>query len=259
MKLLQISILIIITLLSAGILNNMMISNKIIKVPSYIYMYVYIGLSLLMITTKPFWVILIINLLLILLYRELIQLAGTNNKTNLFNSGFFIGTMTIINFKFIIFYMLGLFALLYYKNLNWKSIVTQMTGFINPLILFFAFQMILYGDIISPQYNLEFTFANLNVSIIAWLVLILFSIKELYQSFYKKTIYSRKAFIVLNFILAIVFVQILLGNFADFIFLAILPFTIIISNYLIYFKYHRFRTFLLGLLFILFLFDNFII
>ena len=49
----------------------------------------------------------------------------------------------------------------------------------------------------------------------------------------------------------------MIGGDESIIYLSIMPLTIILTNYLIYTQYRKFRTFLLGLLLIFILFETF--
>ena len=82
---------------------------------------------------------------------------------------------------------------------------------------------------------------------------------EIVYNFHKKKIKSKQTFLIIGVITILSVFSALLWNFKQFAYLTITPITIIVTNYLIYTKYIRFRTFLLGLWIVLFLFEFFYI
>ena len=89
-------------------------------------------------------------------------------------------------------------------------------------------------------------------------VLIILAIRELYNNYYRKTEHAKKAFIILVIITLVIVLKSLITSW-KFIYLLNIPITILITNYLIYIKSIKVRTFLLGLLLVSFFLNSLII
>ena len=141
----KISILIFTTILNAVLLNQIIITNKIIIIPSYLFSALFIIISLPFINLENYWIIMISTFLFLLSYRELIQLKNPNDKKQrVFKSGFFMSLMIVIDINLIIFYLIPLFALLYYKEFNWRQMIIQCMGLGFSLIFYYIFMLLDY-------------------------------------------------------------------------------------------------------------------
>jgi len=202
-------------------------------------------------------------MLLIATYNEIIQCKNQYKKIIIFKSGLFIGLMIVIDLSFWIFYLLTLFGLFYYKEFNWKHFIIQLLGLTAPLVFYYNLK-ILDFEIINLMYtNQHFSSPSRDIlreypvflSMISFLLIL--AVHELYHNYYKKTETAKKGFILIFIITPIVMTNIILSHNLKFSYFLTLPITILIGNYLIYIKQVCFRTFLLGLLFLSFLFDTF--
>ncbi|MAQ70210.1 MAG: hypothetical protein CMD23_03855 [Flavobacteriales bacterium] len=254
---------IFISMFNAAFFNKIVVTNKLIKIPSYLFSLILIIVSLPMITHPSSLIILTTIILLIATYNEIIQFNNKNKKTTILKSGFFIGLMTTIDLNFWIFYLLILFGLFYYQEFNWRNFVIQLLGLILPLIFYYNLKLLDF-EFINLMYTQHYsTKPSLNIldeypvflSLLS--ILLILSGKELYNNYYKKTEHAKKGFIIILIIIPIVIVNIILYQKLQFGYLLALPITMLIGNYLIYVKQVYFRTFLLGLLFVSFLFDIF--
>ncbi len=254
---LKISGLLLITFLNGVLLNYYLIQHKTIKIPSYIISLVFIFFSLHFFDLNQYLYIAITLFLFTLIYIQLINFDNSKiSKRSIFNSGFFLALMTIIDINFIFFYFIILNALIYYSEITWKNFLTQLIGFIYPLGIYYILKILnldlpSIGLIMSS--SIERPLTNLSeypTLIFILFILITLSIIELYKNYYKKTEKSKKAFNLLFLITVFVLILSAVLLSLNFIYLLVLPFTIIISNYLIYMKHVKFRTFLLGLLLI---------
>ena len=260
----KISILIFTTIFNAVLLNQIIITNKIIKIPSYLFSALFIIISLPFINLENYWIIMISTFLFLLSYRELIQLKNPNHKKQrIFKSGFFMSLMIVIDINLIIFYFVPLFALLYYKEFNWRQMIIQCMGLGFSLIFYYIFMLLDY-TLIDYMYLSQDTAENnysifqqtpITLSLIGFLFIP--SGRELYNNYYRKTEHSKKGFVLIYFCTTLTLLYFMFSNNVYFIYFLVIPATIIIGNYLIYLKRRYFRTFLLGLLFIIFLFEFF--
>ncbi len=76
----KISILICATIFNAVLLNQIIITNKIVKIPSYLFSVLFIIISLPFINLENYWIMMTSTFFLLLTYRELIQLKNPNHK-----------------------------------------------------------------------------------------------------------------------------------------------------------------------------------
>ena len=248
---------------SAVFFNRIIVTNKLIKIPSYIFSLIFIIISLPIIFHPSSSVILITTILLIATYNEVIQFNSQYKKLIIFKSGFFIGLTTILDINFWIFYLLIFFGLFYYKEFNWRHWIIQLLGLVCPLVFYYNLKLLDF-HIINLMYTNQYSL-NPSPNILrehpiflsSLGILLILSVNELYNKYYKKTEHAKKGFIIILIIIPIIIIQMIFSHNLQFCYFIILPITILLGNYLIYIKQVYFRTFLLGLLFISFLFDIF--
>lgn len=250
-------------LCSGAFFNRIIVTNKLIKIPSYIFSVIFIIISLPIISHPSSSVILITTIVLIATYNEVIQFNSQYKKLIIFKSGFFIGLITVLDINFWIFYLLILFGLFYYKEFSWRHFIIQLLGLVCPLIFYYNFKLLDF-DIINLMYTNQYSL-NPSTNILrkhpiflsSLSILLILALNELYNKYYKKTEHAKKGFIMSFIIIPIIILQMIFSHSLQFCYFLTLPITILIGNYLIYIKQVYFRTFLLGLLFISFLFDIF--
>jgi len=250
-------------LCNAAFFNRIIVTNKLIKIPSYIFSVILIIISTPIIFHPSSLVIVITTILLIAAYAEVIQFNSQYKKLIIFKSGFFIGLTTVLDINFWIFYLIILFGLLYYKEFSWRHFMIQLFGLMCPLIFYYNLKL-LDVDIVNLMYTNQYS-ANPSPNILrehsiflsSLSILLILALNELYNKYYKKTEHAKKGFIMSFIIIPIIIIQMICSHNLQFCYFLTLPITILIGNYLIYIKQVYFRTFLLGLLFISFLFDIF--
>ena len=260
---LKIGAFIALIILNALIVHEVLISHKIIKKNSYFTVIIFILLSLPILKIENYWPIIIANFSLVLILNELLNLAESNTpKQHIFNASFLVGTICVIQIYLGIYYFLISFFLGYYKHNTIKNFIIQNIGFVAPFIIFYSI-----SSFILPDYN----FSNNNGPILnnspikyiasyaTMLCIITLACGELIYNFNKKKIKSKQLFLITGVIVILSFYPILIGHLNQFIYLTIMPITIVITNYLIYTKYIRFGTFLVRLWIVLFLFEFFYI
>tara|TARA_B100001250_G_scaffold83717_1_gene69092 strand:- start:728 stop:1522 length:795 start_codon:yes stop_codon:yes gene_type:complete len=251
--------LLLMILLNAFLINKAVIQHGVIKIPSYMVGLIFIVLSLPLIHLNLHWGVTISTSILILTYHEIINLSDSINiKKTVFKTGFFVGTLIMIDYHFIWLYLIIIISLPYYAQFNWRNCLIQLIGLIYPFGFYYSLSASNYHIPTTP-FDLDLSFNQLDYYFYDYypflfgiLILLMLSMIELYRNYYRKKENAKKAF---NFLFIFIIVIILKTLFLDnlkFIHLLIVPGTILIANYLIYSKHKKFRTFLLGLLFILF-------
>ena len=230
------------TFCNSAFFNRIIVTNKLIKIPSYVFSTIFIIISLPIIQQPLYWVILIITLLLIATYNEIIQFNSKNKKTIIFRSGFFIGLMTIVDVNFWIFYLVALFGLFYYNEFNWRHFIIQLLGLIAPLIFYYNL-LLLDFNIINLMYKNQYSADTSSyilrehpVFLCALSILLILGVNELYNNYYKKTEHAKKGFIISFIITVIIIGNTIFSNNVQFIYFLPLPIAILIGNYLIYIK-----------------------
>ena len=256
--------LLLMILLNAFLINKSVIPSKVIKIPSYMISLIFIILSLPLIHLTQHWGATISMSILILIYTEIINFTDLINiKKTIFKTGFFVGLLTMIDYHFIWIYLIIIMSLLYYSQFNWKHFFIQFIGFIYPAGFYYTLYLSNYNIPENPFRltasfdQLDHYFYDYHVFLFGILILFILSMIELYNNYYRKKENAKKAFNLLFVFIIFFSIQSLFLNSLKFIHLLIIPSTILIANYLIYTKHKKFRTFLLGLLFISFTFKFF--
>ena len=246
-------------MLNAIFLNRIMLVNKVVKINNYVFGIIFIIISLPLIHVQNYFMVNTLNLIMILIYGELIAFSDSNNTKRIFNSGFMIGLIGMLDYSLNYFYIIILLSLFYYNIFNWRNLIIQIIGFVCPLILY---SILIFLEYMSADFmhilNLSFNNTHLcffqhYIMLITISILIILATYELYNNYYRKTENAKKAFGLLIIIITIILLHSLAIVSWKFIYLLNIPITIIITNYLIYIKSLKFRTFLLGLLLISFL------
>ena len=227
---LKISAFIAIVVFNALILHQVLISHKIIKNINYLTMAIFILLSLPIMHIESGWIVISTNFLLVLILNELLNLAQSNNpQKQVFNAGFYVGIMWVIQFYLGIYYLLINFFLGYEKKHSTRNFIIQNVGFLAPIIIFYS---ILF--FIQPDYN----FLNKNEPLInnslsqyaasyaLMIFIITLAVIEVAYNFHKKKIKSKQTFLIIGVITILSLFPALLWNFKQFIYLSITPITI---------------------------------
>ena len=245
--------------LDAVLLNYSIVTNKTIKMPSYIISLVCVLFSLPLIHLNDYLDITISLILLTLTYNEIISLGdSTKARVGIFKSGFFIGIITLINFNFLSFYFIAFVSLIYYSQFTWKNLLAQILGLIYPSLIFYACYFLGYEISLYRFFdNTPYYFSNYTIYLLITFFFLILSMKELYHNYYRKTEKAKKAFNILFMISTLILIQTIVFKNLKFVYFSIIPLTVIVANYLIYIKHKKVRTFLLGLLIITFMLQIF--
>ena len=259
---LQIISFVSLIVLNAVILNQVLVHHAIIKKPNYLSIFIFSLLALPIIHIEDSWIIIIANFLLVFILNELFALSNSmEHQKKILNSVLLVGLMSIINFYFSIYYLLINSCLVYYRKYNIKNLIILNIGVSVPFVIYYSisyftnFNYILLNiDVINA--NSPF---NYKISYSLIILIVIIALKELISNFHKKKIKSKQAFILLGIITLLIISQIIIWGFMAFAYLSIIPITICVNNYLIYTIHTGFRTFLVGLWVIVFLFEFFYI
>ena len=143
-----------------------------------------------------------------------------------------------------------------FGNISFRIILSYLIGMLVPLIFYVCYLIMFEYDFpsfkVNFSYNLNLPALNKNELLkIFWLSIVflisLLSLHELYKWLYKKSLQSRKSFIIIFFYFILTFVF-FLDSF-KYGYLIIAPLSIIVGNYFTYTK----RRSLANILFLMFL------
>ena len=261
---LKFSGLVFMILLNAICLNRIIIINKIIKTPSYLSSFVFVICSLPLIHLLNYWAFTISTLLFILIYNEIVQFNDTMERPGgVFKTGFFLGLIILIDYNTVFLYPSILFALLHYRQFNRKNFLIQLIGVLYPLMFYYilgVFDYINSNLLYTQAHSFETMYSYFKMYptfLLIILTILLLSLYELYNNYYKKNEKSKRGFKMLLVIALTILTHALFAKSLKLLGFLIMPITITITNYLLYTKHKKFRTFLLGLLIVSFVFEIF--
>ena len=174
----------------------------------------------------------------------------------IFNSGLIIGLLSLIYPNVFIFSFMIIVTSLNFGNISLRVILSYLIGVVVPILFYVSYIIIFEYDF--PNYKINFLYdqklsvLNKNELLkIFWLSIVilvcLLSVYELYKWLYKKSLQSRKSFIIIFFYLLLTSI-LFLGAFKYGYFI-IAPLSIIVGNYFTYTK----RRSLANILFFMFL------
>ena len=174
-----------------------------------------------------------------------------------FNASIIISILSFLNLNITFLIFLIIIAGINYSNLKFRGIIVVVIGLLIPYIIYFYLSLITEIPFNTPSLpKIQFielpSFINLHIFKLFYLTTILLisilGFFELYRWLYKKSIKSRKSFIII-FLYFILCSTLLFDNNYENLYYLITPLSIIVSNYFIYTK----NRFLANLLFFLLL------
>ena len=139
-----------------------------------------------------------------------------------------------------------------YSNLNWKNIWVSCLGIALPYFFYFIYTFLFDKIFIFPTFDtlklISFTdFNDFKTPKLIWIsiliIISLISFIELFKWLYKKSIRSRKSFLIIFFYFIISISLIICGGLKSWYFL-MTPLSVIIGNYFIYTKNKKIGNFL---------------
>ena len=147
---------------------------------------------------------------------------------------------------------------IYYSNLNWRNVCISCIGISLPYFFYYVYTFLFDRAFIFPTFEtLQLinspAISDLKIPKLIWLSIVLIisllSFIELFQWLYKKSIISRKSFLIILFYFIFSLLLIAFGGLKSWYFL-MTPLCVIIGNYFIYTKNRKIGNFLF-LLFII--------
>tara|TARA_B100001287_G_scaffold124310_1_gene104781 strand:+ start:8616 stop:9557 length:942 start_codon:yes stop_codon:yes gene_type:complete len=220
-------------------LNNMIYEKNVLKKESVVISFVYVAL------TAPFFKSIhlgIASLLILFLFSSMIDGYQKEQPfSQYFNSSFILGVLILFLPNLIFLLMLLYINGINYSNLNLRSILITILGLIIPYTFYCMYLFLFDKEIIIPfdfdTSILEVQNLTLTLYQKSWLIILfvisLFSFMELFIWLYKKSIKSRKTFMtIIWFFIITIFISFAFDY--RYIYIAMMPLTIILSNFFVY-------------------------
>ena len=233
-------LVIILVFLNAMKLNNIIYEKNVIRKNNLVVACVFLLLNALFINDF----LSLIHCYIILIFLDILFDSYQKKYpfSNFFNSGLIIGLLSLFFLNIITCYIIILVAGITFNNLNWRTFTASLIGLIIPFIFYFMFIFCLditnFSTLISSLLNTKQKILYSNSSFfmtISFVLSFCFSLIELYRWIYKKSIRSRKSFIVILSFLCVCIAIFIMSNYT-LLYFSIIPLSIIISNYLIYYR-----------------------
>ena len=224
-------------------LNNLIYEKDVIKKNNLVLAPVFLLLGTPFISHVDGWII----SFLLLFYLSALFSAYQKDRpfSQSFNANFLLGTISIFYSEILLLFPLIIVVFLTFRNMSFRSVIISLMGLMMPLLFYWGYTF-LFGVSFSfcfPTYSFVYpsipTMNNLTYAEILWHVLLafilLFSFLELLFWLYKKSIRSRKSFLViLSYFFLLMFIDVM-----DSYYLALTPIAVIVANFFVYSKRGR--------------------
>jgi len=234
-------------------LNNLTYEKDVIKKNNLVLAPIFLLLGTPFISNLDGWIISFV----LLFYLNTLFSAYQKDRpfSQCFNANFFLGSIGVFYSEILLLFPLIIVILLTFSNFSLRSFIISLMGLLIPL-LFYKTYTYLYGIEFSldfPMYSFSLpiipSIKAMSYAEIIWysilILIILFSFMELFFWLYKKSIRSRKSYvIILSYLLILIFIDV---NDSYYLFLS--PIAIITANFFVYSK----RPLLTEILFFLFI------
>ncbi len=235
-------------------LNNLIYEKNIIKKDNLVLGFTYILLCTPFYNTITHWVI----SFALLFYINCLFASYQKDYpfSYIFNASLILCILTFFAPEIIFLAPIIIIAGINYENLSLRSLIVMLMGFGIPIFFYFITLKLLNAPLYLPNFNgLEIMsipdYQTWKLSQKIWAIIVilvsLFSVIELFQWLYKKSIRSRKAFIIVLFYFISLFLIGLYNDEGCWYYL-LSPLSIIMANYFIYTKKRKIANLLFLLL-----------
>ena len=240
-------------------INNLIYEKNIIRKDNLVLGFVFLMLCTPFVNTVSEW---IISFFLLFFLNSILETYQKEYPfSQVFNAGIIVSIFSFICPNLLLLILLILISGISYSNLNWRNLCISCIGIAVPYFFYFVYAFLFDKAFIFPTFEtiqlISFTGINdLKIPELIWLsillIISLLSFIELFQWLYKKSIRSRKSFLIISFYFAFSILLIIFGGLKSWYFL-MTPLCVIIGNYFINTKNRKIGNFL----FLLFIISSF--
>lgn len=232
----------IITSFHALGINNLIYEKNIIKKDNLVLGFIYVLLSTPFYNAVGAW---FISFFLLFYINYLFESYQKDYPlSQVFNSSFILSILSFFEPSIIILLPLIIISGINFENLNWRSLLIIAVGIFLPYVFYYVYTKAFNLFFFMPEFtHLKLTppadYTKWSVIKKIWIGVLfitsLFSFSELFRWLYKKSIRSRKSFIIILFYFIFTCLIALCGTDESWYYL-LSPLSIIIANYLTYTK-----------------------
>tara|TARA_B110000003_G_scaffold271882_1_gene306781 strand:+ start:2230 stop:3009 length:780 start_codon:yes stop_codon:yes gene_type:complete len=233
-------------------LNNLIYEKNIIRKDNLVLCFVYMLLSTPYTNIINEWII-SFSMLFVLNYI----FSSYQKKfpfSQIFNISIIISVLSFISPNILLLSFFIIISSITYNQFNWRNLSVSFIGVCLPYFFYFFYTILFEKPFYFPEFNDPHLIKDLAIFSfpkLIWCCVILLvsccSFIELFKWLYKKSIRSRKSFLVIFLYLILIFVF-LVFNILQSWYLLMTPLCIIIGNYFTYTKHKKTANFLFILL-----------
>jgi hypothetical protein len=237
-------------------INNLIYEKNIIRKDNLVLGFVYLLLCTPFINTVSEWFASFFLLFFLNYILETYQKEYPFSQ--IFNATVILSLLSFVFPNLLSLALLVIISGINYSNLNWRNLVIACIGVSLPYFFYFIYTVLFNSQFTFPEFSALESISlplikTLALPKLIWictlLIISLFSIIELFQWLYKKSIRSRKSFLIIFFYLALTLLLVLFGGLKSWYFI-MTPLTVIIGNYFTYTKSRKVANFLFLMLII---------
>ena len=223
-------------------LNNLIYEKNIIRKDNFVLGFVYLLICTPFTNTLSEWFVSFFLLFVLNYIFETYQKEYPFSQV--FNAVFILSILSFIFPNLLFLMLLVLISGINYSNLNWRNLSIACIGLIIPYFFYFVYTVLFEKSFYFPEFSalerITFpTIYTLALPKLIWvctlLLISLFAFIELFKWLYKKSIRSRKSFLIIFFYFILTILLILFSGLKSWYFL-MTPLCIIIGNYFTYTK-----------------------
>ena len=223
-------------------LNNLIYEKNIIRKENLIIGFVYLLICTPFTNTLTEWIVSFFLLFFLNYIFESYQKEYPFSQ--IFNALFILSILSFILPNILYLAILVIISGINYSNLNWRNLSIGIIGLITPYVFYFLYTIIFGKPFDFPKFTNLILISLSDISSISlpkliWIFTLIItsciSFIELFKWLYKKSIRSRKSFLIIFFYFLLVFILLVFNGLQSWCFL-MTPLCIVIGNYFTYTK-----------------------
>ena len=239
-------------------LNNLIYEKNIIRKENLILGFVYLLICTPFVNTLTEWFVSFFLLFFLNYIFESYQKEYPFSQ--IFNAVFILSILSFIFPNLLYLTLLIIISGINYSNLNWRNVSVSCIGLITPYFFYFLYTILFEKAFVFPKFT-HLQFINLpeilpSLPTLIWISTLVITsfiaFIELFKWLYKKSIRSRKSFLIIFFYFLLLFILLLFIGLQSWYFL-MTPLCIVIGNYFAYTKNRK----VANLLFLLLVISSF--